>query len=214
MFLILHRNDLLHLPRRFQAFHRCLTITLCFCSILWNLEISASCLFSDEDCYTAWTAVSTQLQFETQGKCSSILQTKVDQAYTLCQTPTCRDRTISLVRQQYLKGWWNPEPPLGLAKTIGNDYDHPSPQSLVQVALAPFNCSSSKSKTTMRIESYFQAPSCAGPLPAPNPAIFGVPDACAIRRLHRPACDHPRRAAGRGKYDLTSCTPISWTADP
>lgn len=121
---------------------------------------ATSCILNDNDCYDAWTAISTQLRFETKGKCSKGLQFKVDYAYTVCQLPTCRERTIPYTRLQYLKGWWSPT--IGLSKTIGNDFDHPSPQDLVQVSLADFNCSNKLSKTRLRIESYYQSAVCSG----------------------------------------------------
>jgi hypothetical protein len=122
---------------------------------------ATSCILSDNECYAAWTSISMQFRFETRGKCSPVLQNKVDTAYTLCQMPTCRERTIPYTRLQYLKGWWSPT--IGLSKTIGNDFDRPSPQDLVQVTLADYNCSNSQSKTRLRIESYFQGPVCSGP---------------------------------------------------
>ena len=121
---------------------------------------SASCILNDHDCYNAWTSISNQLRFETKGICSPILQNKVDYAYTICQMPSCREQTIPFTRLQFLKGWWSPT--IGLSKTIGNDFDHPSPQSLVQVSLSDFNCSSRFSQTRLRIESYYSSSICSG----------------------------------------------------
>ncbi len=120
-----------------------------------------SCVVSDKECYTLWSDVSTQLNFEVRGKCSPILQKKVDRAYTICQRPTCSDRTISLFRLQFLKGWWNPNT-LQISKTIGKDFDRPAPQPLVQDLLADFNCSIELRTTRLRIESYYQSPVCSG----------------------------------------------------
>jgi hypothetical protein len=121
-----------------------------------------SCVVSDKECYTSWSDVSTQLKFEVRGKCSTVLQNKVDRAYTICQKPTCSDRTISLFRLQFLKGWWNPNTKQ-ISKTIGKDFDHPAPQPLVQDLLADFNCSATRSTTKLRIEYYYQTPVCSGP---------------------------------------------------
>ncbi len=127
----------------------------------WTSRGFDSCLVSDKECYTLWSDVSTQLRFEARGKCSPVLQKKVDRAYTICQKPTCSDRTISLFRLQFLRGWWNPNT-LQLSKTIGNDFDRPSPQPLVQDMLADFNCSAVLRTTRLRIESYYPSPVCAG----------------------------------------------------
>ena len=130
---------------------------LCSC----RLRGFDSCVVSDKECYTLWSDVSTQLKFEVRGKCSPVLQKKVDRAYTICQKPTCSDRTISLFRLQFLKGWWNPNTQQ-ISKTIGSDFDRPAPQPLVQSLLADFNCSAELRTTRLRIESYYQSSVCSG----------------------------------------------------